>query len=174
MTIKAFKQHHPGIGDECYVDESAMVIGDVKLGNNCSVWPLTVIRGDVNYIRIGHNTNIQDGSVLHVTHPYPEKPDGYCLQIGENVTVGHKVILHGCNVGDNCLIGMGTTIMDGAVLEPYVLVGAGSLVSPGKELEGGYLYLGAPVKKVRLLTDGERGWIDYSAKHYIELKNHYL
>ena len=174
MTIKAFKQYQPKIGGDTYVDDSAIVIGDVHMGENCSVWPLTVIRGDVNHIRIGHNTNIQDGSVLHVTHPYPEKPDGYSLHIGNNVTVGHKVILHGCNVADNCLIGMGTTIMDGAVLEPYVLVGAGSLVSPGKELESGYLYLGAPVKKVRLLTDGERDWIDYSAKHYIELKNQYL
>ncbi|MDH5327513.1 MAG: gamma carbonic anhydrase family protein [Gammaproteobacteria bacterium] len=174
MAIRSFQQFAPELGAKAYVDESAVVIGDVVLGADASVWPLTVIRGDVNHIRIGSGTNVQDGSVLHVTHPYTEKPDGYSLQIGANVTVGHKVILHGCSIGDNCLIGMGATIMDGAVVEPYVLVGAGSLVSPGKELESGYLYLGTPVKKVRLLTESERNWIDYSAKHYIDLKNKYL
>lgn len=174
MSIREFDNISPVIGANTYVDDSALVIGDVTIGDECSVWPMVVIRGDVNKIRIGNNTNIQDGSVLHVTHPYEALPDGYALRVGDNVTVGHNVILHGCTVADNCLIGMGTTIMDGAVVHPYVLVGAGSLVSPGKELEGGYLWLGTPVRKTRALTREERQWIDSSAKHYIELKNRHL
>jgi carbonic anhydrase/acetyltransferase-like protein (isoleucine patch superfamily) len=174
MNIRSFENVSPFIGANTFVDESSVVIGDVNIGEDCSIWPMVVIRGDVNIIRIGHCTNIQDGSVLHVTHPHETMPNGYGLHVGNNVTVGHKVILHGCQVGDNCLIGMGATIMDGAVVHPYTLVGAGSLVSPGKELEGGYLWLGAPVRKARALTAEERQWIDYSANHYKELKNRHL
>jgi carbonic anhydrase/acetyltransferase-like protein (isoleucine patch superfamily) len=174
MTIRIFENISPDVGANTYVDDSSVVIGDVVIGEDCSIWPLVVIRGDVNIIRIGNRTNIQDGSVLHVTHPHETMPDGFGLHVGNNVTVGHKVILHGCNVGDNCLIGMGATIMDGAVVHPYTLVGAGALVAPGKELEGGYLWLGAPVRKARELTVEERQWIDYSANHYKELKNRYL
>ena len=174
MTIRQFENILPAIGDNTFVDDTALVIGDVVIGDDCSVWPMVVMRGDVNKIRIGHRSNIQDGSVLHVTHPHESMPEGYGLQVGNNVTVGHKVILHGCTVGDDCLIGMGATIMDGAVVHPYTLVGAGSLVSPGKELEGGYLWLGAPVRKARPLTREERKWIDYSAKHYMALKDRYL
>ena len=111
---------------------------------------------------------------MHVTHPHTDIPDGYALLVGDNVTVGHRVILHGCEVGDNCLVGMGSTVMDGAKLEPYVLLGAGSLVSPGKVLEGGYLWLGSPVRKVRPLSSDERQWIDYSAQHYVDLKNKHM
>jgi carbonic anhydrase/acetyltransferase-like protein (isoleucine patch superfamily) len=174
MTIRKFENTQPILGDNTYVDDAAVIIGDVIIGNDCSVWPMVVARGDVNKIRIGNGTNIQDGSVLHVTHPHNTMPDGYGLHVGNNVTVGHNVILHGCTIGDDCLIGMGSTIMDGAVVHPYTLVGAGSLVSPGKELEGGHLWLGTPVRKARALTSEERQWIDYSAKHYIELKNRYL
>jgi carbonic anhydrase/acetyltransferase-like protein (isoleucine patch superfamily) len=174
MTIRKFENTLPTLGDNTYVDDAAVIIGDVIIGNDCSVWPMVVARGDVNKIRIGNGTNIQDGSVLHVTHPHNTMPDGYGLHVGNNVTVGHNVILHGCTIGDDCLIGMGSTIMDGAVVHPYTLVGAGSLVSPGKELEGGHLWLGTPVRKARALTSEERQWIDYSAKHYIELKNRYL
>ena len=174
MTIREFEAHIPTIGNNTYVDETALVIGDVVIGDECSIWPMVVARGDVNKIRIGNRTNIQDGSVLHVTHPHESMPEGYGLQVGDNVTVGHKVILHGCTIGDNCLIGMGATIMDGALVHPHTLVGAGSLVSPGKELEGGYLWLGAPVRKARPLPSDERQWIDYSAKHYMELKNRHL
>lgn len=162
------------IVDSVYVDETALVVGDVTIGEDSSIWPMTVVRGDVNKITIGSCTNIQDGSVLHVTHPHQTLPDGFSLHVGNNVTVGHKVILHGCVIGDNCLIGMGSTIMDGAVIQSHVLVGAGSLVAPGKELESGYLYLGSPVKKVRQLTDEEYAWIDYSAIHYKKLKNRYM
>ena len=174
MNIRSFENITPVIGANTYVDESSLVIGDVTIGEECSIWPMVVIRGDVNSIRIGNCTNIQDGSVLHVTHPHETMPDGFSLHVGDNVTVGHKVILHGCRVDDNCLIGMGSTIMDGAVIHPYTLVGAGSLVSPGKELEGGYLWLGAPVRRARALTTEERKWIDYSANHYKQLKNRHL
>jgi carbonic anhydrase/acetyltransferase-like protein (isoleucine patch superfamily) len=174
MSIRSFQGIKPNIGHSVYIDETALVIGDVTIGDHSSIWPMTVVRGDVNKITIGSNTNIQDGSVLHVTHGYQKNPEGFALHVGNNVTVGHKVILHACVIEDNCLIGMGSTIMDGAVVHSHVLVGAGSLVSPGKELESGYLYLGSPVKKLRRLTDEERAWIDYSATHYVKLKSRYL
>ena len=174
MSIKPYKDIVSSIAVKVWIDETAVVIGDVTIGEDCSIWPMTVIRGDVNHIRIGKCTNVQDGSVLHVTHPYSEVTDGFALSVGDNVTVGHKVILHGCRIDDNCLIGMGSTVMDGAVIEPYVMLGAGSLVSPGKTLESGYLYLGMPARKIRPLNEDERKWIDYSAKHYVSLKNDYL
>jgi carbonic anhydrase/acetyltransferase-like protein (isoleucine patch superfamily) len=174
MKVRPYQGIQPSIGQSVYIDESAVIIGDVTIGDDCSIWPLTAIRGDVNKITIGNRTNIQDGSVLHVTHPYKEQPEGFLLHVGNNVTVGHKVILHGCHVGDNCLIGMGSIIMDGAVVQSEVMIGAGSLVAPNKELESGYLYVGSPVKKVRQLTDEEHSWLDYSATHYVNLKNKYL
>jgi len=174
MTIKRYLDFTPKLGDRVYVDDSAVVIGDVNIGDDTSVWPITTIRGDVNKIRIGKCSNIQDGSVLHVTHPHPSMPDGYGLTIGNNVTVGHKVILHGCAIGDDCLIGMGSVVMDGAVLQSHVFLGAGSLVPPGKVLETGYLWLGSPVKRIRVLKDSELEWLQYSAKHYVDLKNKYL
>ena len=174
MSIRSYKDIHPNIAAKVYIDDTALLIGDVTVGDDCSIWPMTVARGDVNKVTIGQRSNIQDGSVLHVTHPHKTMPEGYALNIGENVTVGHKVILHGCEVGDNCLIGMGSTLMDGVVIQPYVMLGAGSLVSPGKVLEGGYLYLGMPARKVRPLSEEERKWIDYSATHYVNLKNDYL
>ena len=176
MPIRPYKNHTPSFGDNTYIDGSAIVIGDVRIGSDVSVWPLTVIRGDVNSIHIGNNTNIQDGSVLHVTHdgPYDYNRGGYALNIGNNITVGHNVILHGCTIGNNCLIGMGSTIMDGVVIKPNTIIGAGSLVSPGKKLDEGCLYVGRPAKKVRELNNDEIESIQYSADHYIELKNTYL
>jgi len=176
MSIRTYQQHTPTIGSKSYIDESAVIVGDVSVGNNCSIWPLVVIRGDVNSITIGDNTNIQDGSVLHVTHdgPYDYNRGGYSLNIGNNVTVGHNVILHGCSIADNCLIGMGSTIMDGAVIKANTIIGAGSLVSPSKELDEGCLYVGRPVRKVRELTHEEIESIQYSANHYLNLKDTYL
>lgn len=176
MTIRSYKKHSPSIDGNTYIDDSAVIIGDVTIGSDVSVWPLTVIRGDVNSIRIGNNTNIQDGSVLHVTHdgPYEYNRGGYALNVGNNITVGHNVILHGCTIEDNCLIGMGSTIMDGAVIKSNTIIGAGSLVSPGKKLDEGCLYVGRPVKKVRELNQKEIESIQYSANHYVELKNTYL
>ena len=174
MAIRDFEDILPDIAPSCFIEESALVIGDVSIGEHSSVWPFTIIRGDVNKIRIGENTNIQDHSVLHVTHDGPYNPGGYDLKIGNNITVGHRVTLHGCKVEDNCLIGMGATIMDGAVIQSNNLIGAGSLVTPGKELESGYLWMGSPARKVRALTEEEIKSIEYSSQHYVRLKNRYL
>jgi len=171
VTLRPFDRHHPRLGPGAWVDPAALVIGDVDIGADSSLWPYTVARGDVNRIRIGARTNIQDHSVLHVTHDSRFHPGGHALVIGDEVTVGHRVILHGCTVGDRCLIGMGAVVMDGAVLEPQVLLGAGSLVPPGKVLEGGHLWLGSPARRVRALTGEEREAILYSAGHYVRLKN---
>jgi len=171
MTIRSFEQHTPEIAESAFVDDSAVVIGNVNIGEDASVWPLTAIRGDIHAIRIGARSNIQDGSVLHVTHDSEYAPGGFALNIGESVTVGHKVILHACTIGNHCLVGMGSTVLDGAILEDKVMLGANSLVSPGKQLEGGYLYLGSPAKRVRALTEKEMAWLEYSAAHYVELKN---
>ncbi|GMR07437.1 MAG: gamma carbonic anhydrase family protein [Gammaproteobacteria bacterium] len=170
MTIKTFAGISPEISSSAYVDEAALVLGEVTLAEDVSIWPMSVVRGDVNRIEIGARTNIQDGSVLHVTHDSEYAPGGFPLLIGEDVTVGHKVILHACTVGNYCLVGMGATVLDGAVLEDRVMLGAGSLVSPGKVLEGGYLWLGSPARRVRELTASELAWLEYSSRHYVELK----
>ncbi len=174
MTIRNFNNLQPAIHSTCFIDETALVLGDVEMGEDSSIWPFTVARGDVNSIKIGSNTNIQDNSVLHVTHDGPYNPGGYDLVIGNKVTVGHRVILHGCRVADSCLIGMGAIIMDGAVIEPQSLIAAGSLVPPNKHLESGYLWMGSPVKKIRALTAEEIESIDYSSKNYVKLKNQHL
>jgi carbonic anhydrase/acetyltransferase-like protein (isoleucine patch superfamily) len=174
MTIRSFKGVFPKLGARAYVDSSAVVIGNVELGEDASIWPMCSIRGDVNQICIGARSNIQDGSVIHVTHGYGELPDGKATRIGSDVTVGHKVMLHGCTVEDLCLIGMDSVILDGAIIRSKVLLGAGSLVPEGKDLEGGYLWLGRPAKKMRELTDKELQWFEYSAMHYVKLKNDYM
>ncbi len=172
--IRPFKGKQPDIGRHCYIDDSAVIIGDVRLGDHCSIWPMTVIRGDTNIIRIGNRTNIQDGSVLHVTHAGRFSPEGAPLIIGEEVTVGHKALLHGCQIGNRCLIGMGSIIADNAVVEDMVIVGSGALVPPGKRLESGYLYVGSPARPVRELNDQEREMIPYLADHYESHIDSYL
>lgn len=167
--IRTYEQHTPVVADSAFIDETALVSGDVVIGDESSVWPMTVIRGDVHYIRIGDRTNIQDGSVLHVSHDSEYNPGGAPLVIGHDVTVGHKALLHACTVGDRCLVGMGSIVLDDAVLEPEVLLGAGSLVNSGKVLEGGYLWFGQPAKKIRPLTEKERAYLKYSAEHYVRL-----
>ena len=174
MTIRYYQGKYPSIAPTAYVDETAVVIGDVTIGGHASIWPMVVARGDVNSIVIGDYTNIQDGTVLHVTHAGEFSPDGHALKIGNHVTVGHRVILHGCEVRDYCLIGMASTVMDGAILETRVILGAGSLVPSGKVLEGGHLWVGSPAKKVRPLTERELASLDYSAKHYARLKDKHL
>ncbi len=175
MSIRDYKEHSPIIAAGVFIDESAQVIGRVEIGRDCSIWPNTTVRGDVNWIRIGSCSNVQDGSVLHVTHDHAEKhPGGYPLIVGDNVTVGHNVVLHGCTIDDNCLIGMGAIILDGAHLEKNVFLAAGALVAPNKRLESGYLYVGSPAKKARQLSEEEIAGLQYSADHYVKLKNDYL
>ena len=174
MTIRSHNGKTPVIHETAYIDESAVVIGDVSVGQDSSLWPMVVARGDVNSITIGHHTNIQDGSVLHVTHDFHLIPGGIALTIGNYVTVGHKAILHACSIGDHCLIGMGAIVMDNARLPGRLVVGAGALVPPGKQLESGYLYVGNPVRKSRELKEQELELITHSAEHYVELKNKYV
>ena len=168
--IRAFEGITPVVAASTFIDETAVVIGNVTIGEHSSIWPTVVIRGDVNTITIGDRTSIQDGSVLHVNHDADYNPGGDPLTIGSDVTVGHKVMLHGCTIEDHCLIGMSSTILDRAVVESNTMIGAGSLVSPGKTLESGYLYMGAPARQVRKLTGAELAYIDYAAQHYVRTK----
>ena len=169
--IRTFEGITPVIGASTFIDETAVVIGNVTIGEDSSVWPTTVIRGDVNRITIGDRTSIQDGSVLHVNHDADYNPGGDPLSIGSDVTVGHKVMLHGCTIEDRCLIGMSSTILDKVVVESNTIIGAGSLVSPGKILGGGYLYVGVPARQIRKLTDEELAYLDYAADFYAQLKS---
>ncbi len=174
MAIRNFNHNQPRLGREVYIDPTAVVIGDVSLGDDVSVWPTAVIRGDVESIQIGAGTNVQDGSVLHVSHAGDYSPNGHKLIIGQGVTIGHRAVVHGCEVGNYCLLGIGSIIMDAACLEDYVMLAAGALVTPGKKLAGGYLYVGAPARPLRALTDKEKDFLEYSYQHYIRLKNQYL
>ena len=173
MAIEAYQGIVPKIGREVFIHSAATVIGDVVLEDGASVWPGAVLRGDVNAIRVGRATNIQDHAVLHVTHKSPQDPEGAPLRLGERVTVGHGVILHGCTVGDECLIGMGAIVMDHAVIESQVLLAAGSLVTEGQVLTSGWLYLGRPARPVRRLTGTERERLAYQADRYMELARMY-
>ncbi|WP_281547247.1 gamma carbonic anhydrase family protein [Pseudoalteromonas sp. PAR1] len=174
MTIRSYKGITPTYDNSVYIDESSVLVGDISLGKDSSVWPLVAARGDVNYIRIGERTNIQDGSVLHLTRASKSNPDGYPLIIGDDVTVGHKVMLHGCQLGNRILVGMGAIVMDNAIVEDDVIIGGGSLVPPNKRLESGYLYVGSPVKQARPLTEQERAFLKISADNYVQLKDEYL
>ena len=171
MTIRSFEEYTPAIDDTAFVDESAVVTGNVKIGADSSIWPMCSVRGDIHSIRIGQRTNIQDGCILHVSHDSEFSPGGYKLTVGNDITVGHNVVLHACTVEDLCLIGMGSVVLDGAVIESGVMVGAGSLVPPNKVLDSGYLWLGSPVKQIRELNEKEKAFLNYSANHYVELKN---
>lgn len=173
-AIRPYRDQFPVLGQDVYVDPTAAVIGKVHLGNQVSVWPMAVIRGDVNAITVGDGCNIQDAAILHVTHDGPFTPGGKPLILGKGITVGHQAVLHACHIEDYCLIGMGVLILDGAYVEHHVLIGAGSVVPPGKRLSSGHLYLGNPVKAIRPLTDEERHHLEYSAAHYVRLKNDYL
>ncbi|MCQ8891721.1 gamma carbonic anhydrase family protein [Pseudoalteromonas carrageenovora] len=174
MAIRSYKGVMPSFNSSVYVDESSVLVGDIKLGDNSSVWPLVAARGDVNYIRIGERSNIQDGSVLHLSRATKSNPDGYPLIIGDDVTVGHKVMLHGCVLGNRILVGMGAIVMDNVTVEDDVIIGGGSLVPPNKRLESGYLYVGSPVKQARPLTEQELAFLKISADNYVQLKDEYL
>jgi carbonic anhydrase/acetyltransferase-like protein (isoleucine patch superfamily) len=174
MPLFPYLAAGPNLAERVYVHDSAQVIGNVRLGADSSVWCNAVLRGDVNDIIIGRCSNIQDFTMGHVSHKTPQKPQGSPLHIGDYVTVGHSVLLHGCRIGNECLVGMGSIVMDDVIVEDRTMIGAGSLVPPGKRLQGGFLYVGRPVTKVRPLTDAEIAWLRYSAEHYVRVKNNYL
>lgn len=168
--IRDFEGHRPQLDEGAWVDPQALVLGQVRLAADVSIWPMAVVRGDVNRITIGARSNIQDNSTLHVTHDGPYTPGGVPLVLGEDVTVGHGVTLHACTIGDRCLIGMGALVLDQAVLEDEVFLAAGSLVPPGKRLASGWLYRGSPAQPVRAISETERESLRYSAEHYVRLK----
>lgn len=173
--LRRYRDQSPRLGQRVYIDPCASVIGDVELGDDASVWPFTVIRGDVNFVRIGARTNVQDGTVIHVSHDGPHaKLGGFATVIGADVTIGHKAIVHACRIGDASLIGMGAIVLDGVVVEPNGFVGAGALVSPGKVVRSGELWLGNPSRCVRRLGQEEIDALLYSAGHYVRLKDDYL
>jgi len=173
MAIRSFANKEPRMSELAYVDEMAVVIGDVDIDEDSSIWPMVVVRGDINSIRIGKRTSIQDGSVIHVNHVGEFNPAGNPVIIGDDVTVGHKALLHGCQIADRCLIGMGSIIMDGAFVESDIILGAGSLVPRNKVLHSGYLWLGNPVEKIRALTENELRFLRYSANYYVQLQRRY-
>ena len=173
-SVRTYQGMTPRLGARVLVDPSAVVIGDVVIGDDSSVWPMSVVRGDMHRIRIGARTSIQDGSVLHITHAGPYNPEGFPLTIGDDCTIAHRVVLHGCSIGNRVLVGMGSIVMDGAVVEDDVIIGANALVPPGKHLPGGYLYVGSPAKPARPLTDGERAFFTYGANNYVKLKDKHI
>ncbi len=175
MHLRPYRDKLPTVGERVYVDPAATCIGDVVLGDDASLWPGTVVRGDVNYIRIGARTNVQDGTVVHVSHDGPHaKLGGFATHIGADVTIGHKAIIHACRIEDAVLVGMGAMLLDGVVVRKHAFVGAGALVTPGKEVGAGELWLGNPARKARMLTDAEIEALYYSAAHYVRLKDAYL
>lgn len=173
MAIRPYLGTSPVLGERVYIDECALVIGRTTLGDDVSVWPFAVLRGDVNTITVGARTNIQDGSVLHVVHDGPYARGGLPLEVGDDVTVGHKAMLHAARIGHRCLIGMAAVVLDGAVIEDETIVAAGSVVPPGKRLATRGLYMGNPAKRVRELSDREIEQLLYSAAHYVLVKDHY-
>ena len=174
MAIRSYKNKRPSLGKNVYVDDSAVVIGDLECGDDVGIWPLVAARGDVNHIRIGARTNIQDGTVLHVTRTSNANPNGFPLLIGTDVTVGHKCMLHGCTLGNRILVGMGAIIMDGVNVEDDVFIGAGTLVPPNKTLKSGFLYKGNPAQQARPLNQNEIDFIKQSAINYVKLKDEYI
>ena len=175
MSLRPYRGVLPTLGARAYVDPAATCIGDVVLGDDASLWPGTVVRGDVNFIRLGAHTNVQDGTVVHVSHDGPHaKLGGFATVIGADVTIGHKAIVHACRIEDACLVGMGAILLDGVVVEQHGFVGAGALVPPGKVVGRGEVWLGNPARKARMLTDAEIEALYYSAQHYVRLKDEYL
>ncbi|CAH9059850.1 Protein YrdA [Pseudoalteromonas holothuriae] len=172
--LRSYKGITPTLEQGVYVDVSSVLVGDITIGRDSSIWPLVAARGDVNYIKIGERTNVQDGSVLHLTRASKMNPNGYPLIIGDDVTVGHKVMLHGCTLGNRILVGMGAIVMDNVTVEDDVIIGGGALIPPNKTLESGHLYVGSPAKKARPLNENELAFLKVSAQNYVQLKNEYL
>ncbi|MEO5810943.1 MAG: gamma carbonic anhydrase family protein [Rhodanobacter sp.] len=172
--LRSFGGSTPQLGQRVYVDMAATVIGAVELGDDVSIWPGAVLRGDVHRIEVGARSNIQDGAIVHVTHDGPYSPGGFPCVIGAGVTIGHGAVVHACTIGDGCLIGMHATVLDGAIIGKYGFVGAGSLIAPGKVVGAGELWLGSPARFVRKLSDRQIEQLQYSANHYVRLKDQYL
>jgi carbonic anhydrase/acetyltransferase-like protein (isoleucine patch superfamily) len=173
-NLRPFNNILPTVGARVLIDPSSVVLGDVVLGDDVSIWPQVAVRGDVHRIRVGGRTSIQDGCVLHVTHAGPFNKDGWPLAVGSDVTVGHNATLHGCTIGDRVLVGMGAIVMDGAVVEDDVVIAAGALVTPGKRLRSGYLYAGSPAREGRPLSEKEMDYFVYSANNYVKLKDEHI
>ncbi|MCA1769435.1 MAG: gamma carbonic anhydrase family protein [Halomonas sp.] len=173
-AIRPWKGTTPALGKRVYIDPASLVLGDVSLGDDSSVWPMAVVRGDMHRIRIGARTSVQDGCVLHITHASDFNPGGYPLTIGDDVTIGHRAILHGATLGSRILVGMGAIVMDGAVVEDEVIIAAGAVVTPGKRLESGHVYAGNTAKALRPLKEKERAFFPYTAGNYVKLKDEYL
>lgn len=162
MLVKKVNGKQPAYGEGCFFAENATLTGDVVLGDHCTVWYNAVIRGDVNSIRIGNCTNIQDGVVIHATY------QTHATAIGNNVSIGHNAIVHGCTIEDNVLIGMGSIVMDGCVVESDSIVAAGAVVPPGTRIEKGSLYAGVPAKKIKDITEVQRNLIARTANNYLK------
>jgi carbonic anhydrase/acetyltransferase-like protein (isoleucine patch superfamily) len=173
-NVYRFMDETPQLGQRVFLHPTASVSGAVELGDDVSIWPMAVLRGDVNRITIGARSNIQDGSVLHVTHESEALPTGRPLVVGADVTVGHGVILHACTIGDRCLIGMGAIVMDGVVVGKDSLIAGGAVVTPGTAVPPGTLWRGNPARLARELSDKEIAYQAYSAAHYARLKDLYL
>ncbi len=173
-SLRSFQGTTPDIGQRVLIDPSAVVLGQVSLADDVSVWPQVAIRGDMHRIRVGARTSVQDGCVLHITHAGPFNPEGWPLTIGCDVTIGHRAVLHGCTVGNRVLVGMSATVMDGAVIEEDVVIAAGALITPGKRLRSGYLYAGSPAREVRQLSEKELAYFTYSANNYVRLKDQHI
>lgn len=175
MSLRPYLDQFPVLGARVYVDPAATVIGAVSLGDDVSIWPGCVIRGDVNSIAIGAHTNIQDGTIVHVTHEGPyTRPGGLPTVIGSGVTIGHAAIIHACTIEDFALVGMGAKVLDGARVCRHGFVGAGAVVAPGKVVGEAELWLGNPARMVRRLDEREIEQLHYSAGHYVRLKDQYL
>ncbi len=165
--IRPYRGKQPQIAESAYIDPSAVIIGDVVIGEDSSVWPCSVVRGDVHYIRIGARTNIQDGSVLHVMR------DEYPLILGDDVTIGHSVTLHGCTIESRCLVGMGAVILNGVTIGAGSIVAAGTLLTERTAIPAGSLVMGSPGKVKRMLTGIDQASIDAYAQRYVSYKNIY-
>lgn len=172
-NIRSFKSMTPTIHETTYVDDSAVIIGDVTIDEQSSIWPCAVIRGDVQSISIGAYSSVQDNSTLHVTHDSQYTPGGNALVIGDYVTIAHGAVIHGCTIGNEVMVGMNATILDRAIVEDKVMIAAGAVVGPGKRLASGYLYVGSPIRQARELTDDELNFLNYVAANYAKLKEEY-
>ena len=173
-SLRPFRGILPRLGARAYVDPAATLIGDVEIGDDASIWPGAVARGDVHFIRIGARSNLQDGAIIHVTHDGPYTPGGFPTLIGDDVTIGHGALLHACTIEDGCLIGMHATVLDGATVKKNAFVGAGTLIPPGKVVGERELWLGNPGRFVRVLSDAQVEQLYYSAANYVRLKDEYL